>query len=153
VLVENYIASVRASEPGAVAPDFSLKALDGQEVALSGFRGKYVLLDFWGSWCGPCRESSPMLVSLYKSLKEKGANIEFIGIACSEQDDADWTTAIENDNLAWIHLNDSHSEKGKSIQKQYAIFAVPTTVLISPEGAIVYKEHPLRIIPKVSELF
>ncbi|MDR3134220.1 MAG: AhpC/TSA family protein [Prevotellaceae bacterium] len=153
IYVKNYIANTRASEVGVTAPDFSQKALDGQEVTLSKFRGKYVLLDFWGSWCGPCRESSPLLVKLYKSLKEKGVNIEFIGIACNEQQDADWIAAIERDNLSWIHLNDSHAEKGKSILKQYAVFSFPTCVLVSPEGTIAYKEHPVRIIPKIKELF
>jgi thiol-disulfide isomerase/thioredoxin len=153
LLIKNYIASTRASEVGATAPDFSLKALDGQEITLSKYRGKYILLDFWGSWCGPCRESSPLLVKLYKRLKEKGANIEFIGIACSEQQDANWTAAIEMDHLTWIHLNDRHSGKGRSIQKRYSILGVPTCVLVSPEGTIVYKDHPIRIIPKVEELF
>jgi peroxiredoxin len=153
ILAKNYITNVRASEVGATAPDFTLKALDGQEVTLSKYRGKYILLDFWGSWCGPCRQSSPLLVKLYKSLKEKEANIEFIGIACNEQKEENWTAAIERDNLTWIHLNDAHSGKGKSIHKQYSILSFPTTVLISPEGKIIYREHPVRIIPKVEELF
>ncbi|MDR3366396.1 MAG: hypothetical protein LBO71_05475, partial [Prevotellaceae bacterium] len=80
---------------------------------------------------------------------KNNANIEFIGIACSEQSDEKWTKAIENDKLTWIHLNDSHSENGKSIQKQYAIRGVPTAMLVSPEGAILYREHPVSIIPKV----
>jgi thiol-disulfide isomerase/thioredoxin len=153
IMVRNHITSVRASEAGATAPDFTLKALDGQEITLSNFKGKYVLIDFWGSWCGPCRESSPLLVELYGDLKKNNANIEFIGIACNEQGDEMWKKAIENDNLAWIHLNDSHSEKGKSISKKYAIVSFPTSILISPEGKIQYREHPLRIIPKVKELF
>jgi thiol-disulfide isomerase/thioredoxin len=153
ILVKNYIAGVRASEVGAQAPDFTMKALDGQEITLSNFKGKYVLLDFWGSWCGPCRESSPLLAKLYKNLKEQDANIEFIGIACNEQKDENWIAAIENDNLTWIHLNDSHSGRGKSIKKQYSIFRVPTCILVSPEGIIVYKEHPVLIISKVKELF
>jgi thiol-disulfide isomerase/thioredoxin len=153
LLVRNFITSVRLSEVGAAAPDFSLKALDGNEVTLSAFRGKYVLLDFWGSWCGPCRQSSPMLAELYGNLQAKNANIEFIGIACNEQNDENWTKAIEDDRLIWIQLNDAHSEKSKSIQKQYAVRGVPTCLLINPEGEIIYREHPVRIIPKVKELF
>ncbi len=153
VRISTFIANVKASRVGAEAPDFTLATLDGQEVTLSAYRGKYVLLDFWGSWCGPCRESSPMLVELYNKLKEKAANIEFIGIACSERGDENWIKAIESDGLPWIQLNDAHSVKGKSIQATYAIDGVPTCILISPEGVIIHKEHPLALIPKVQELF
>ncbi|MDR2292186.1 MAG: AhpC/TSA family protein [Prevotellaceae bacterium] len=153
ILIKNYIENVRASEAGAAAPDFTLKALDGREITLSKFKGKYVLIDFWGSWCRPCRQSSPALVELYNNLKQNNATIEFIGISCNEQNDENWIKAIEDDKLAWIHVNDSHSEKGKSIQKQYAIIGVPTSILISPEGKILYKEHPLDLIPKIKEMF
>jgi thiol-disulfide isomerase/thioredoxin len=151
ILVKNYITNVRASEVGAQAPDFTLKALDGQEITLSNFKGRYVMIDFWGSWCGPCRQSSPLLVELYNELKKQDADIEFIGIACSEQNDKNWIEAIEDDKLTWIQLNDSHSKKGKSIQKLYAVLGVPTSLLISPEGKILYREHPVTIISKVKE--
>jgi peroxiredoxin len=153
MLVKNYITNVRASEVGATAPDFTLKATDGKEITLSDFKGKYVLIDFWGSWCGYCRLSSPKLVELYNDLKKNDTDIEFIGIACREQNDENWLKAIEEDKLAWIHVNDAHSEQGASIEKKYAIFMFPTTVLVSPEGKIMYKEHPLLIIPKIREMF
>lgn len=153
ILIKNYITNVHASGIGAIAPDFNLKSLDNQNITLSGFREKYILLDFWGSWCGPCRESSPLLVELYNNLKENEANIEFIGIACNEQNDENWIAAVESDKLAWIQLNDAHVKNTQSIQKQYAIKGVPTCVLISPDGKIIYKEHPLKIIPKVKEIF
>ena len=151
--IKRYIDNTKASSVGAEAPDFSLVGLDEQTVTLSDYRGKYVLLDFWGSWCGPCRQSSPKLVELYNKLKEKNANIEFIGIGCSEKGDEKWKEAIEKDGLTWIHINDVHSASGKSIQSAYAIDGVPTCVLVSPDGIIEYKEHPFDLIPTVKELF
>jgi thiol-disulfide isomerase/thioredoxin len=153
ILVKNHITSVRVSEIGATAPDFTLKALDGNEISLSNYQGKYVLIDFWGSWCGPCRESSPQLVQLYHDLKANNADIEFIGIACREPGDKDWIKAIEDDQLSWTHLNDSHSGEGQSIQKKYAITGVPTSILVSPEGKIIGRGHPLNVIPEIRTLF
>jgi thiol-disulfide isomerase/thioredoxin len=152
-LVRDHIASVRASGVGSIAPDFTLADMNGREITLSAFRGKHVFIDFWGSWCGPCRQSSPLLVELHDALQSSGASVEFIGIATSEQNNEDWLKAIEEDKLAWIQLNDAHSGKSKSIQKQYAVRGVPTSLLISPEGEILYRDHPVTIIPKVKKLF
>jgi thiol-disulfide isomerase/thioredoxin len=144
----------RASKIGAVAPDFTRVDLNGREVTLSAFRGKYVLLDFWGTWCGPSKMSRPVLVELYAALQAKGANIEFIGISCDEQNDVDWVKAIEEDKLAWIQVNDTYPGTPKSIRKRFAtLTAVPTSILISPEGKILYKDFAALVIPKVKELF
>jgi thiol-disulfide isomerase/thioredoxin len=153
VAIKTFIDNTRASEVGAVAPSFTLRTLDGHDLSLSDFEGKYVMLDFWGSWCGPCRMSSPKLVELYNKLKQADANIEFVGIACRETKDENWIKAIENDNLVWTQLNDAHSPQGQSIQKRYAVDGVPTCILISPEGKIVYRDHPFDIIPKIRNIF
>jgi thiol-disulfide isomerase/thioredoxin len=137
---------------GNVAPDFTLKALDGKEVTLSKLKGKYVLIDFWGSWCMPCRRMSPQMVELYAKLKGKQANIEFISVACNERNDEIWKNAITDDKLTWTQLNDAHSTY-KSIAAQYAIRGVPTCILVSTDGKILYREHPVTLIEKVEKLF
>jgi len=140
------------SNVGNIAPDFTLKALDGKEITLSKLKGKYVLIDFWGSWCGPCRRSNPLMVELYGKLKEKKANIEFISLACNERNEEIWQKAIINDNLSWTQLNDAHSHPN-SIAAKYEIHGVPTCIFISTDGKILYREHPVTIIDKVKKLF
>ncbi|MDR2064898.1 MAG: TlpA family protein disulfide reductase [Prevotellaceae bacterium] len=136
------------SNVGSIAPDFTIKALDGREITLSKIKGKYVLIDFWGSWCRPCRKSSPMLVELYNQLKTKNADIEFISIACNERNDEVWEKAIKDDKLIWTQLK---IDRNTGIK--YNIAGVPTCILISPEGKILYREHPSSLIPKIKKMF
>ena len=137
---------------GNISPDFTLKALDGTEVTLSKLKGKYVLIDFWGSWCGPCRRANPLMVELYGKLKEKKANIEFISLACNERNEEVWKKAIINDKLTWTQLNDTHSYPN-SIAARYEIRGVPTCILVSIDGKILYREHPVTLIEKIKQLF
>lgn len=144
-----YIQQKKTSEPGAVAPDFAIKDTTGKIIRLSDYRGKYVLLNFWGSWCAPCRESLPKLKELY--TKVQGKDLVMIGIACREQSET-WKKSIREEGLEWLQLNDAHSPEGQSVQKMYAIDGVPTCVLIDPEGKILYKEHPYILILRVEYL-
>jgi thiol-disulfide isomerase/thioredoxin len=133
---------------GAAAPDFTLKALDGRDITLSKFKGKYVLIDFWGSWCVPCRKSSPMMVELHNKLKAKNADVEFISIAVNERNDEVWKKAIKDDKFTWTQL-----KIDRNVGAKYKVVGVPTCILISPEGKILYREHPVSLIPKVKEMF
>jgi thiol-disulfide isomerase/thioredoxin len=121
--------------PGKEAPDFEEVMLDGKtKMKLSDLRGKVVLLDFWASWCGPCRRENPTVVALYEKYKDKGFTVMSVSL---DKDGAKWKQAIEQDKLAWPnHVSDL---KGWSCEaaKQYQVKGIPFTVLIDKEGKII----------------
>jgi len=113
----------------------------GNLLTLSAFRGKYVLLDFWASWCVPCRHSHPHLINLYNKYKDKGFDI--IGIASDMGREAVWKEAIEKDNVGiWHHVLEGEKKAASkndsdSISNQYGVAALPTKILIDPKGKII----------------
>lgn len=116
---------------GMVAPEFKLKDLNGKDVSLTDFRGKYVVLDFWGSWCVWCIKGFPDMKKSYEKHKVK---IEFISIACRDSD-AKWRTAVKENALPWVQLfNDG---KDIDVAALYAVNGYPTKCIIDPEGKIV----------------
>ncbi|WP_104380922.1 TlpA disulfide reductase family protein [Sphingobacterium sp. HMA12] len=120
---------------GQPAPDFGQLTPDGRLLKLSDFKGKYVLLDFWASWCGPCRAENPHLVEVYKQFK--GPDFEILGISLDKQGKKDdWTKAIEQDGLKWPQVSDLKGWQNNAAQL-YGIQAIPQNYLISPEGKIV----------------
>ena len=124
---------------GAAALDFEKQDMDGNTVALHDFAGKYVLLDFWGSWCGPCRASHPHLKELWEKYKDQ---VVFIGIAQETSEDmeenrAEWKKAVEEDGMGWTQVLNNEGET--DVVKLYGIAAFPTKILISPEGKILCK--------------
>lgn len=149
-VISDFIRNKKASETGQPAPDFEAVALDGQSVRLSGLKGNYVLLEFWGTWCGPCRTVAPRLVELYRSTKDK--NFVMIGIACNEINENNLKQVVEAEHLDWIQVDDARSAAGKSIQKMYAVDGVPTCILISPKGKIIRRGHPGVLIPEVKKI-
>jgi peroxiredoxin len=135
---------------GRVAPDFTQLTPEGEEFSLSDLRGKYVLIDFWASWCGPCRRENPNVVRLYNQYKDKGFDI--LGVSL-DRDKGRWLAAIEKDQLTWNHISDL---KGWSnaVAKQYSITSIPRTILIDPEGKIVAKDlRGASLEAKLQELF
>lgn len=124
---------------GAEAPDFTLTGIDGQKVTLSDFRGKYVLLDFWGSWCGPCREANKFMVPLYEKYKDC-ENFAMISLAL-DRDDAAWRKAVKEDGLTWYQVNMSETpESPESVNVLYGINLYPSQILVSPEGKILIRQ-------------
>jgi len=118
---------------GQPAPDFTLDTPDGTPFSLSDLKGKVVLIDFWASWCGPCRRENPHMVELYKELNPKG--VEFFGVSLDDKKE-NWLKAIKDDGLTWKHVSDLKGWKS-SAAKLYGINSIPATVLIDQNGTIV----------------
>lgn len=118
---------------GSIAPEINLPQPDGKPFSSSSLRGKYVLLDFWASWCKPCREENPNVVKLYERYHKKGFDI--LGISLDESKER-WTEAIEKDGLPWHHVSDLKGLNSAAIQL-YDVQAIPMTVMLDREGRIV----------------
>lgn len=116
--------------------DFTQPYVNGKEFKLSSLRGKYVLVDFWASWCVPCRAENPHLLKAYNELKSKG--FEIVGVSLDETKAA-WQKAVQQDGMPWIQVSDLKGFKA-DIAVQYGITAIPQNFLINPEGVIVAKD-------------
>ena len=151
-----YIYQLPAFDDGELAPDFSWTTTNQEEVKLSDLKGNFVLLDFWGSWCGPCRGENPYLVKLYdKYADAKFKNIEGFEIVSVgiERSTKRWQAAIKKDNLKWQHhaFDETKSFKffNSKIASQYSIKAVPTKYLINEKGSIVSVNPTVEQIDKI----
>lgn len=129
------LGALRSTAVGTAAPDISLPSPEGKEVALSSLKGKYVLVDFWASWCGPCRQENPNVVRMYNKYKDKG--FEIFGVSLDENRDK-WLKAIAMDKLTWPHVSDLKGWNSAAAQL-YNIQAIPQTVLLDKEGKIIAK--------------
>ena len=132
-LLKEKMTSLRSINVGGIAPDIDLLAPDGKHIKLSSLRGKYVLLDFWASWCGPCLAEVPNVKAVYEQYKDKG--FEIYGVSLDDKKDA-WVNAIEKHDLPWIHVS---SLKGWEcpVAKIYNVTGIPKMYLLDKEGRIV----------------
>lgn len=123
------------TNPGDMAPLFTQNDITGKPVSLKDFRGKYVLLDFWASWCGPCRAENPNYVKNYKTYHERG--FEMLGVSLDKQGDKQkWIDAIHKDGLLWTQVSDLQYWRN-DVAKLYGITAIPRNFLIDPQGKII----------------
>lgn len=115
------------------APDLTMNDLNGKPVSISNFKGKYLLIDFWASWCGPCRMENPNVVAAYNQFKNK--NFTILGVSLDE-DKAAWQKAIEKDHLTWTHMSDLKQWESAAVQA-YGFEGIPFNVLVDPAGKII----------------
>lgn len=153
------IGKLRGGSPGSPAKGFTTVDINGSSLSLADYKGKYVLLDFWASWCVPCRKGNPHLKELYAKYKDKG--IEFIGIADDDRAEEAWKKAVEKDGLPWKHVRrglkfvNGNYDRSTDISENFGIHTLPTKILIDPNGMIVgrYGEEEAELDKKLREVF
>lgn len=134
--VKNYVTMINskgATSIGGEAPEIDLPTPEGKNVKLSSLRGKYVLIDFWASWCRPCRMENPNLVNAYAKYKSKG--LEIYGVSLDKEKGA-WEAAIKQDNLTWIHVSDLQFWNSVAA-KLYNVSSIPKSFLLDKQGRII----------------
>jgi len=136
VLLRDLVEQERPMCKGQLAPEIALNDVNGKPMKLSDTRGKIVLIDFWASWCGPCRQESPNMVKLYNTYKNKNFTILSVSL---DEDPAKWKEAIQRDGLVWkTHVSDLRGWKS-GMPQLYGFDGIPFTVLVNPEGKIIAK--------------
>ena len=119
-----------AEEEGEEAPDFTLNDINGKPLSLSSLRGKYVILDFWGSWCGWCIKGFPDMKAYYQKYQGK---FEILGIDCNDSEQT-WKEAVRKYELPWLHV---YHPQSATVLEEYGIQGFPTKIIVSPEGKVV----------------
>jgi peroxiredoxin len=135
MLSSEYIFS--QAKINGTAPEISLPDMKGEMVNLSSFKGKVVIVDFWASWCGPCRRNNPHLVKFYKKYHPKG--LEILGVSIDSNQDA-WKAAVQQDKLEWTQVNDNKGWDASSAGA-YGVDAIPASFLIDKNGVIHSVNH------------
>lgn len=161
--IEKELAALERVQPGKTAPDIKKEDVNGKVVAISDLRGKYVLVDFWASWCVPCRQSFPHVKALYKKYHSKGFEVFCVGDNDNNEDV--WRKAIKDDGVGMFYhvlrgLRSYRDANGRprydtsnDVSTQYAIHYLPTKYLIDPQGKIVGKFDDAELDAKLKEIF
>lgn len=148
--IREIIESAKKTAVGKLAIDFKAADLNGNPVSISSYKGKYVLVDFWASWCGPCRGENPNLVRLYN--KYHSEKFDIIGFSLDNNKDA-WGKAVKNDKLSWTQLSDLKAWDSRVVQA-YGIKGIPFNILLDQQGRIMGKNlRGVALQKKVEEIF
>ncbi len=134
--IKNVIEIGKIGAVGTKALDFTQPDTSGKNISLSQFRGKYVLLDFWASWCGPCRRENPNVVTAYNQYKNKNFTVLSVSL---DQDKNNWLNAIKADHLTWTHVSDLQYWSNE-VAKLYHVEQIPQNYLIDPNGIIIARD-------------
>ena len=143
------LQNIKKSLSPLKAPDFTQPGIDGKPVSLSQFKGKYVLVDFWASWCRPCRMDNPNVVKAYNEFKDK--NFTILGVSLDQTKEA-WLQAIQQDGLTWTHVSDLQ-HWNNAAAALYNVTSIPYNVLVDPTGNIIAENlHGVEIVNTLRKL-
>lgn len=134
-IVGDYVEKQERVAVGAIAPDFTLENPEGEKISLHGIKGKVKLVDFWASWCMPCRGENPNVLRIYKRFHDKG--LEILGVSLDDNKEK-WEKAIQEDGLVWLHVSDLKGWKSMAAEL-YQVNSVPSTFLLDGDNRIVAK--------------
>ncbi|HKC67961.1 MAG TPA: TlpA disulfide reductase family protein [Bacteroidia bacterium] len=150
MLADDKIASIKGITIGYKAINFTQPDVDGKNVSLSSYKGKVVLVDFWASWCGPCRGENPAVVAAYQRYKEKGFDV--LGVSLDQNKDK-WVQAIAKDGLTWTHVSDLKGWQNE-VAKKYGVTSIPFNVLVDKDGKVLAKGlRGQALEAKLAEIF